>query len=585
MPLSEDSHGTRTIETLSVRGGVNERNRPWHLAEDQVAATKGWDSTKDGQRRKRSGVQTVFCGDGYPGGITIQRNALDFDYSPVFDFSFKDSIVAIYGGHVYRIDGDEDSGDYTVPDAGTPDYASTDVPSCITFGFSYDGNEQKVCRTLWFCDSRQHPSGATATPLTFIRDLDGVIWNGTHNYAPLATTFFQGRLWIANDQWATTAASGSYIGFNDTWDFRVGSDLRPSAPFDTSDFSHPAVLVEPGVGGDIRHLYPLRLDDPAMLVFKDSAIAVFQPRWGSGGGYLAAAGETLDTVASKLKLLNSEIGCKSPRTVVEIPSESGTDIMFLASDGHVRRLQRVTNDIPAGAGFPVTYNCPDLMDRINLNWVEDACAAFWDNKYVLSVPLDEATANSHLIIIDTVKNVVLSVEPLKCSGLATISGFKENKAAPVLVGQYAVTTTDSLTTGATEGYHLFRLFDDDSYLDPDGAQISAEEDSRGYTFGTLRQKKRWQTFGVMAETCTNATGTVDVEYAVNAGDFTSLGSLVFPQATSARELHILKIACDDIDPDYMIQFRVKNSDSSRLSVVYTEARAKLIPEEQDNSIS
>ena len=88
------------------------------------------------------------------------------------------------------------------------------------------------------------------------------------------------------------------------------------------------------------------------------------------------------------------IGCKAPKTVVSL----GDEHFFLANDG-VRGLSRTQFDeVRNGV---ISDNIRDIIDRINKDQISKACAEFYDNKYILAVPLDSATENNFVLIYDT----------------------------------------------------------------------------------------------------------------------------------------------------------------------------------------
>ncbi len=91
------------------------------------------------------------------------------------------------------------------------------------------------------------------------------------------------------------------------------------------------------------------------------------------------------------KELSDSIGCVAPDTVRTTPNS----VMFLSAGG-----VRAYGLIPGigdtdGSGFlNVSEAIAPYMKRINPLYAHKACAAFFDNKYYLSVPLDASTVNN-----------------------------------------------------------------------------------------------------------------------------------------------------------------------------------------------
>jgi len=162
-----------------------------------------------------------------------------------------------------------------------------------------------------------------------------------------------------------------------------------------------SLFVEKGVGGRIRAIVPARDSRPLLWVFKEKAIFTFEVRWGAAGdgGLIPTSGDALDTINSAIRPLTIGTGCIATKSAKWVPGKEGADLFFLSSDG-VRTLSRADNDVQQGASFPLSYNIPRWMDRINWTLAHKAAASVYDNAYHLAVPMDGARDNSHILRYD-----------------------------------------------------------------------------------------------------------------------------------------------------------------------------------------
>ena len=133
-------------------------------------------------------------------------------------------------------------------------------------------------------------------------------------------------------------------------------------------------------------------------------------------GVGANAGNDAATEAdSYIKSLASDVGCVAKGSIVQ----AGGGILFLSDNG-VYMLN------PAGAGTgstntpegmrlltiaePLSAPINDIIARINYNYVDRAVATYWDNRYYLSVPLDESTRNNVTLVYNFVNKAWESVD-------------------------------------------------------------------------------------------------------------------------------------------------------------------------------
>jgi hypothetical protein len=101
--------------------------------------------------------------------------------------------------------------------------------------------------------------------------------------------------------------------------------------------------------------------------------------------------------------IHDAIGCVAARTAIQV----GQDVWFLADDG-VRSLQRTAATLQQEIAMPtISGPIQDLINRINWPLAPRSCAIHYNNRYMLSVPLDDAietaTGNNTTLVYNTLR--------------------------------------------------------------------------------------------------------------------------------------------------------------------------------------
>ena len=87
-----------------------------------------------------------------------------------------------------------------------------------------------------------------------------------------------------------------------------------------------------------------------------------------------------------------DIGCVAGNTVVQVAD----DVFFLSSDG-VRGVFRTQQDkLQMGQSFPLSYPLKEEFDTISWAYISKACAIYFDNKYLLALPVNSSTYNNQV---------------------------------------------------------------------------------------------------------------------------------------------------------------------------------------------
>jgi hypothetical protein len=137
--------------------------------------------------------------------------------------------------------------------------------------------------------------------------------------------------------------------------------------------------------------------------------------YASAGVGANAVGDAAQEDNSYIKSLATDIGCIAKDSIVQ----AGGGIIFLSDNG-VYMLN------PAGAGNgaantpegmrlltlaePLSAPINDIISRINYNAVGGSVAAYWENRYYLSVPLDSSTRNNVTLVYNFINKAWESVD-------------------------------------------------------------------------------------------------------------------------------------------------------------------------------
>jgi hypothetical protein len=186
-----------------------------------------------------------------------------------------------------------------------------------------------------------------------------------------------------------------------------------------------------------------------------------------------------------------DIGCMAGATAVPVAD----DVLFLAPDG-IRGLFRTQLDkLQTGQSFPLSWPIPDEFERINWAQIDKACAVFFDNKYIISLPVDGSDHNN----ICWVYYPSYSSSYAKASTMSApttdrawdiYEGWNIAKFATMNVGgQQKLYGLDSVSSKV---YQMFKGKNDD------GIAIEYNTISRAEDFGTPMQYKQGGEYKVRA---------------------------------------------------------------------------------------
>lgn len=239
-------------------------------------------------------------------------------------------------------------------------------------------------------------------------------------------------------------------------------------PSDVLDPNTPASnAIQIGKGdGDAITGYLSWIQD-SLLVFKERSIHVVDISGGVGAN-------------ATIQKIHGTIGCVSHRSIKQIGADSiGQDVFFLTKDG-VRSVLTTVQDGQQGITPPLSFPINDIIQRINWTFANTANAVYWNNRYMLAVPLDSAQTPNYVLVYHVINK--------------SWSGYWVGWS-PTIFCISAFSGDLRLNFGQTDGKVLQWLdyipensTNNLSYQD-DAIDIVTSFDSKAYIFNNLQNKK------------------------------------------------------------------------------------------------
>lgn len=218
-----------------------------------------------------------------------------------------------------------------------------------------------------------------------------------------------------------------------------------------------------------------------------------------------ASGDPAQEPDSYVKSLATDIGCVAKGSIVQ----AGGGIFFLSDNG-VYMLN------PAGAGQgssntpegmrlltvaePLSAPINDVIARINFNYVDQATAAYWENRYYLAVPLDSSATNNAILVYNFINKAWESVDVYQ-------SGFDVKSMLIAKRGN----KRRMISVDSSDGIFLFEELDWDEFGNSVGTPLLPSPDT-GITL-TADIPSPW--IATVADACTISNGAF-TPYPVNA---------------------------------------------------------------------
>jgi hypothetical protein len=553
-PIQENP---QVIHVMSVQG-MNDKDEPHVLSETFVRFLQNLEIAKAGQRKRRLGVTPIGGRSDAPGGIW---NMYDLTVG-------GPTLFNVYGGKVYNFQG-----------GGLVQERCSGISLTGSIHMGVGGRWNNRLAT-YVVQNGKNDSSATLTSKLAVMTDDNT-WTQVSNVAFRAACWFQNRIWGGPDAYAGQS-------YDTIWFSALGDGLSYS--------SLNTLQIEPGVGGDVTGLFPLRGFTPTVVIFKESAIATLEPYWGSTSNLIPVSADALDTIKTNVRLISANVGCPAPGSIQFVPGAPGGDVYYLSGQG-VRALTRANDDTVSGSSPPITDAIKGTIDRINWRYAHKCMSAVHDNKYFLGVPLDGATEITHTIVIDLL-NGGCSTHTWTPKAFTAVQTPADTSR--YLWMQYNQVLPDCSNTAAASAYHTYKCFS--GSVDPGSEPVLYVEDSRAIHYGSVDLKKRWDFASLTFRNDAANTCTIGLMYNVDQKGWVTIGSAVFgtiaggidpvmgltplPWGIALTATRTYRFSLADVEPGYIIQIRYFGvSDWSLPAILDMSVAARPILKEYDNSIT
>ncbi len=560
------SNEIRTQFLPSADGGVNTRAAAWNLQDNEYDEGFNIDISQQGVWSRREGVSSIGGREDDPGGFTWHR---DTDNDLVF--------WGVWGSNVYRSTG---SGAWAQKASGVSLYPNVlhQFVEGAYLDTNFGGNQ---FRAIYGAQCVPN-SATTEVSRLFVFRGDDVsdLLQATQNesYAPRVITYFQNRLWKAND----ARAGGD------------GNDLAWSELDDGMTYSPANELsIEPGLGGRITGLWPVRSTQPVLIIFKEDAIASLEPRWGSSSALIPGGGDELDTLTSRVQLITRGLGCIATKSLTSAPGFQGGDVLYLSRDG-VRSLARAGDDTIAGAGNRITEKIPRWIGRINFSAAHKAVASIVDNAYHLAVPMDGSPENNYVLRMELLTGA-WSLHDWEARDISQVPQAGDERF--YFQGNGAFTEESTVTGLPTEQiHHLYRGYSGD--LDPGATFIQYELVTKAFVFDNPKVEKQFDRLAFLGTVDAGETHHMRIAYRVDFQDWQTLpteavfgvpGTLITqgqsPLTWDPPDQKMIqrRIGLQDVSPGTMINIRFSGArDEARPQIYYTDVEAVHMQQLFDN---
>jgi hypothetical protein len=357
-----------------------------------------------------------------------------------------------------------------------------------------------------------------------------------HMPSPSWGYYHQRRLWVP--YWYEPAA-GSYTNRNRR-DEIIASDILDSNTYDRLQNQY---RITAGIADYVVGLQAFAEDN--LLVFNRNSIHLVR-------GISGAISDTSVTA------ITSEIGCVARRSILQV----GNQVLFLSDNGVYAAAFGDLYNL-RGAGVPLSEPIAGTIARINKDYVGNAVAAYFNNRYYLAIPLDASTTNNALLVYNFLNQGWESVDEVRASGWAIdnlIVG--ENNG---LASMFTVSPSGSIhkVDGREDNNDNLSLF---AGVPSVAYPIYSKLTTRQYSYGTMERKK-FSTYELHIESSSSQASNAGIAIEVENPDST----------TSAGTVSDLLGGFLDVGEDASVRGRIGNKRGygAQLSIVPLAGRPKL----------
>ena len=321
----------------------------------------------------------------------------------------------------------------------------------------------------------------------------------THMPAPPWAVYHQRRLWMPF-LYGTSGTSGSpTITSRNVSDEIIASDILDQ---NTYDQIYGNYRIASGGADYVVALQPFSEDN--LVVFNRNTIHLIR----------GVSGSLEETVVQEI---TREVGCVARKSIVQV----GNRIFFLSDNGiYAVTFQDLYN--LRGASIPLSEAIEPTIKRINKDYAYNSVAIYHDNRYYISVPLDDSTVNNAILVynflndgwesLDTVQAEGWNIENLIRAGAGSLNKlYAINSSGGIHILEDREDNNDVLTTQVGQA--------------PVAYSIASQVTTRQYTGGSIDRKK-YNSFEIQAESSESNDSDISISFeAENPDSVSTLNSL------------------------------------------------------------
>lgn len=318
----------------------------------------------------------------------------------------------------------------------------------------------------------------------------------SHMPAPPFAVYHQRRL-VMPYRFSVNTAENSFTS-RGILDEVIASDILDS---DTYDQIYAQYRFNAGTADFVVGLHSFAED--RLLVFNRNSIHLVE--------------NTNNLQGASTRLLTDEVGCLSRKSIVQV----GNRVIFLSDNG-VYSTEFMDEYNLRGTETPLSEPINSTIQRINKDQWEQSVAVYFDNRYFIAVPLDNAVRNNAILVynflnkqwesIDTTGSLDWDIENLVVAGDGSSRGvYAINRFGGIHRLDQRVDGVDRIVAfiGGEAG----------------GVNIPAVLKTRQYTLGTM-DRKRWKEFDIHVQSSESNTSNLSISAETENPDATvDLGTL------------------------------------------------------------
>jgi hypothetical protein len=243
---------------------------------------------------------------------------------------------------------------------------------------------------------------------------------------------------------------------------------------DVLDFMHYSTIeadykLNTGTNDIVTAVYPF--NETTLVVFKERSILAIENIYG-------------DLSNVRLTELTREYGCIAPLSI----ASTGSDVVFLSTRG-VATISQTQFGISQNVVVPLSDPIQDKIQRIDGTQVRNACGAYFNNRYIVSVPEEDGDGTNAMTLVFNFLNKAWEGQ------------WNGDYLKPVQFNRLNCFGVDRLTWSDDSGF--VHYFDDQALKDrlatDEEVEINTRVESRGYTCNKT-EWKQWTGYNIGLET-------------------------------------------------------------------------------------